>query len=256
MIILPAIDLLDSKAVRLEKGRENSAVIYSRDPAETAKQFEQAGAAWIHVVDLDGAFGRAGINKNCILNILKNTKCSVQLGGGIRSYEQAAFWLKQGADRVILGTAAAESGDLIGRLIHDFGPDKITAALDLKNGIVSIHGWQSVSEQTGLNLAIKLEKAGLIRAVVTDIDTDGMLRGPKLDEMLNIARMTNLKIIVSGGISNAEDISRVAKYKQDGFEGVIIGKAIYEKRIDLKEVIGQYHVKEKENARKTHYSMS
>ncbi len=243
MVIIPAIDLLDSKVVRLEKGKENTAVVYDEYPEKTARKFETAGARWIHVVDLDGAFGRADVNRESLLKIIQSVSCGIELGGGIRSYSQAEYWLKAGIGRVILGSAAIENPRLVEKLLNDFGPEQIIAGLDLKDGKVSVNGWQKTVQKTGLQLAREMAHTGLIRTIVTDIDTDGMLAGPKLDEMLKIAESTGLKVIVSGGVSEWSDLHEISGLQNRGLEGAIIGKALYENRIDLKNVIKHFQTR-------------
>jgi len=237
MLIIPAIDLLDGKVVRLKQGVEESAHIYSDKPEEVAFDFQNSGAQWIHIVDLDSAFGRTGKNDRAIEKIFNSVTIPLELGGGIRKKERIQFWLSQGIARVILGSAAVQNPELVEKAIQEFGADKIIAGIDAKEGKVAIHGWTKGSSIDAVKLAVQMTELGLVRTIVTDISTDGMLTGPKLNTMLTIYQKTGLKIIASGGVSSLKDIEEVAKYS-DAIEGIIVGRAIYDKRLTLKEAIG------------------
>ncbi|NQT25770.1 1-(5-phosphoribosyl)-5-[(5-phosphoribosylamino)methylideneamino]imidazole-4-carboxamide isomerase [candidate division KSB1 bacterium] len=240
MIILPAIDLLDSKVVRLEQGVEQSAKIYSDDPLAFARTFEDAGAKIIHVVNLDGAFGRPEMNRDIIATLASKLHIPIELGGGIRSVDQIGFWLNRGVSRVIIGSAAVKDPDMVEKAVRKYGSESIVVGIDMKEGLVAVHGWQDVTETRGIDLARQMRDAGLSRLIITDISTDGMLTGPKLDEMIEIAEATGLRIIASGGVSKIEDIALISEYGQIGIEGAIVGKAIYENRLDIKEAIQKY----------------
>jgi len=240
MIILPAIDILDSNVVRLEQGMEDSAKVYSDDPLAFARTFEKAGAKIIHVVNLDGAFGRAELNQDIITKLADKLNIPIELGGGIRSLDQIGFWLNRGICRVIIGSAAVKDPDMVEKAVKKYGSESIVVGIDMKDGQVAVHGWQDVTETKGIDLAKQMRHAGLSRLIITDISTDGMLTGPKLDDMIEIAESTGLKIIASGGVSQIEDIALISEYGQIGIEGVIVGKAIYENRLDINEAIQRY----------------
>ena len=240
MIIIPAIDLLDGKVVRLAQGREKSAKVYSDDPLEFAVQFQKAGARWIHVVNLDGAFGRPGMNDAVIERISRNIDIPIELGGGIRTLDRIDFWLDRGITRVVLGSITVTSPEIIEQAIEKYGPDPIVAGIDIRDGQVAISGW---TQETGIHfteMARRIKELGIIRSIVTDISTDGMLTGPNMDSMISIARDTGLQVIVSGGIATMKDLQQVSDAEKFGIEGVIVGKAIYEHRIDIQKAITKF----------------
>jgi phosphoribosylformimino-5-aminoimidazole carboxamide ribotide isomerase len=244
MIIIPAIDLLDGKVVRLAQGREKSAKVYSNDPLEFAVQFQEAGVRWIHLVNLDGAFGRPGMNDAVIERVSRNIHVPIELGGGIRTLDRIDFWLERGISRVVLGSVAVKSPEIIEQAIDKHGPDAIVAGIDIRDEQVAISGW---TEKTGIHfieMAGRMKQLGIIRSIVTDISTDGMLAGPNIESMVCIARDTGLKVIVSGGIATLQDIQRVSHAGKFGIEGVIVGKAIYENKIDIYQAIQRFQTEE------------
>ncbi len=240
MIILPAIDLLDGRVVRLEQGIEYSAKVYSEDPLAFARDFESAGAKFIHVVNLDGAFGRPEKNKDVIVHLTQHLSIPIELGGGIRSLDQIGFWLNRGVSRVILGSAAINDPDMVEKAIKKYGSESVVVGIDMMDGRAAVHGWQDVTDVDGVELATRMKGFGLSRVIITDIATDGMLSGPKLNKMIEIAEKTGLKVIASGGVGKMEDLGLIAEYAQIGIEGAIVGKAIYENRLDIKEAIRKY----------------
>lgn len=242
MIIIPAIDLLDGKVVRLEQGEEKSAKIYSDDPLEFALQFQDAGAKWIHVVNLDGAFGRPGMNDAVIERITRNVSVPVELGGGIRTIDRIEFWMERGVKRVVLGSVAVRAPEIVDRAIHQFGSDAIIVGIDVHENNVAIAGWTEKTNIHCIDLAAQMKSLGLKRIIVTDISTDGMLTGPNIDTMIDIAGNTGLTVIISGGVGSIDDIETVANAADFGIEGVIVGKAIYENKIDIFHAIEQYQV--------------
>jgi phosphoribosylformimino-5-aminoimidazole carboxamide ribotide isomerase len=240
MLIIPAIDLLNEKVVRLSRGLENTAKSYSGDALETARSFEKAGAKWIHVVNLDGAFGRPGVNDRVIASLARSLSVPFELGGGIRTADQIDFWLNRGVSRVVLGSALLENPEMAERAIQQYGGDAVTAGIDMKGGRVSIRGWLEDTTVEGLDLAARLKKAGLTRVILTDIETDGMLGGPGLDRMITIAEKTGLAVTASGGVGSMEDLARIAGCGKSGIEAAIVGKALYEKKLDLAEAIRRF----------------
>jgi phosphoribosylformimino-5-aminoimidazole carboxamide ribotide isomerase len=243
MLVIPAIDLIGGKVVRLVQGDENLAKVYSDDPSAVARTFEEAGAVWLHVVDLDGAFGRPGVNDKAIGDMLESVSIRVELGGGIRSMERIERLLAQGVGRVILGSAAVQDPGLVTESVKRFGKEKIVAGIDVRDGVAAVHGWREKAPVRAVDLARRVESAGVSRTVVTDISSDGMLTGPRLDAAFGIARETGLQVIVSGGISGMHDLEDVRSRAVPGIEGVIVGKAYYEKKIDLKEAINRFQEK-------------
>ncbi|MCI6988930.1 MAG: 1-(5-phosphoribosyl)-5-[(5-phosphoribosylamino)methylideneamino]imidazole-4-carboxamide isomerase [Campylobacter sp.] len=230
MEILPAIDLKDGMAVRLSKGEMSSAKIYSKNPANLAKTFEDMGAKWLHIVDLDGAFAGEMVNFDTIEMIAKSSGLKIEVGGGIRDESKIKAYQNAGVDRFILGSVALKN--------HKFVKDMakiycIGVGIDAKNGMVATEGWANVSNISALSLAKAYADAGVDAVICTDISKDGMLGGVNVDFTLDIAKSSGLKTIASGGVASIDDIK---KLKQTGeIYGVIIGKAYYENKIDLKE---------------------
>jgi len=240
VLILPAIDLLDGKAVRLSKGVEASAVVYSDRPEDVAAEFEAAGARWIHVVDLDAAFGRPHVNAATVERILRSLSIPIELGGGVRDEEKIRFWLEKGVGRVILGSAAVENPLLVRNATEKYGNESVVVGIDIRDGRAAVRGWTEDSARDYIGLARDMQKLGVRRVIVTDISADGMLGGPRLESMLRIARETGLSVIVSGGVGSINDLEEIGTRRKSagrGIEGVIVGKALYEKRFSLKEAI-------------------
>jgi len=230
MIILPAIDLKDGKAVRLTKGLMNSAKIYSDEPYEVAKKFEELGSKWLHVVDLNGAFAGEPANLEQIKKIRKNTNLKMELGGGIRDEETIKMYLDLGVDRLILGSIAVKNPEFVKEMASKY---PIAVGIDAKNGYVAVEGWAEVSKMKATELAKKFADAGVEAIIATDIGRDGTLSGVNVDFINEIKSVVDIPIIASGGIKDINDIKLLLKNK---IYGTIIGKAFYEGTIDLKEV--------------------
>ncbi|NMB27883.1 MAG: 1-(5-phosphoribosyl)-5-[(5-phosphoribosylamino)methylideneamino]imidazole-4-carboxamide isomerase [Tissierellia bacterium] len=234
MIILPAIDIKDNKCVRLSQGDFNKMKIYSLDPLEMALKWQNEGATYLHLVDLDGSKDENLVNQKSIEDIIKGVNIPVQIGGGIRSERKVKRLLELGASRVILGTIAVENIELLDRLISIYGNDKIVVSIDAKNGKVATRGWRVISEIDSLVLCKRLEEIGVKTIVYTDISKDGMLEGPNFSIYKKLKKKTNLNIIASGGISFMEDIRIL---KEMDLYGAIIGKAFYDNLLTFKEVM-------------------
>ena len=235
MLVIPAIDLKDDQAVRLYKGDYNQKTVYSNNPEELAKEFETMGAKWLHVVDLDGAKDGKCINLETIRKIKQTTNMAVELGGGIRNMETVALYLDEvGIDRVILGTAAINDPQFLKEAISKYGAKKIVVGVDVKNGYVSTSGWLKTSDVPYLDFIKELEKIGVEYIVVTDISKDGTLQGPNFKMYEQIASVSKINFVVSGGIKDKQNILDVAK---KDYYACIVGKAYYEGKVDLKEVI-------------------
>ena len=235
MIIYPAIDLKDGKCVRLYKGDMNQATIFNDSPANQAKSFEDQGFKFIHVVDLDGAIAGSSANEKSVKSILKTVNIPVQLGGGIRNIDTIEKWLDLGINRVIIGTAALKNPELVKSAAKKF-PGKIIVGIDAKNGAVAVEGWVSESDITVIDLAKKFEDAGVTAIIYTDINRDGTLTGIDLEGTKKLAESINIPVIASGGVASIEDIIRLKTIEKYGVEGVIIGKALYEKKISISEL--------------------
>ena len=235
MLVIPAIDLKDGQAVRLYKGDYNQKTVYSNNPEELAREFETMGAKWLHVVDLDGAKDGKCINLDTIKKIKQTTNMAVELGGGIRNMETVALYLDEvGIDRVILGTAAINDLEFLKEAISRYGAKKIVVGVDVKDGFVSTSGWLKTSDVPYLNFIKQLEKIGVEYIVVTDISKDGTLQGPNFKMYEQIASVSKINFVVSGGIKDKQNILDVAK---KDYYACIVGKAYYEGKVDLKEVI-------------------
>lgn len=243
MIIFPAIDLKDGNCVRLKQGNFEDSIIYSNTPVEIAKLFEKDGAKWIHIVDLNGAETNNNINFETIKNIIKNITIPIQVGGGIRSIEKAKQLLEIGVARIIIGTSAIEDYELLENLVKTY-QEKVIVSIDANHQKVATRGWKTQTDIDAIDLSKKLEKIGIKTIVYTDISKDGMMQGPNFQDYLELSKKTSLKIIASGGVSSLNDVLRL---NEIGLYGAIIGKAIYESKINLKEAIlcsqsESYHV--------------
>ena len=232
MIIFPAIDIYGGKAVRLRGGKFDDITVYG-DPLDMAKRFEDAGAKWLHVVDLNGAEG-SGNNFSVIEKIASVTSLKVQSGGGIRDKVRIRNLLTSGAERAVLGTVCAENPDVAGEMISEFGTESIVCGLDLKDGRVAVRGWKETSALTPLELGGKLCSAGAKYFLFTDISRDGMLGGANVLATAELQDKLGAYVIASGGV---KDMSDIIALKDRNLYGAIIGKAYYEKKIDIKEAI-------------------
>ncbi len=234
MRLYPAIDIKDGKCVRLKKGLFNEVTVYSDKPEDIAKQFEAAGAKFIHTVDLDGALKGRSVNAAVIEKIVKSVSVPVQLGGGIRTMENIQEVLDLGVYRAIIGTKAVSDPDFIKAAIEKFGSEHIVVGVDAKDGLVAVEGWEKVSDKTALNLALAMKDMGVKTIVYTDISKDGMLAGPNVEQTKLLSDKTGIDIIASGGMSCMQDLENIY---DAGIHGAIMGKALYEKKIDLREAV-------------------
>ena len=232
MILYPAIDLKGGECVRLLRGEMDAATVYNPDPASQAKAFQDAGCAWIHVVDLDGAFAGEAVNGEAVRSILSAVDVPVQLGGGIRSRAHIDTWLETGISRVILGTVALRDPELVIAACRDH-PGRIAVGIDARGGKVAVEGWAETSEITATDLALKFEDAGVAAIIFTDIDRDGALQGPNLEATGALARALSTPVIASGGVSSLDDLRAIAKLENDGVAGAIVGRALYDGRVDV-----------------------
>ncbi len=228
MTLYPAIDLKDGKAVRLTKGLMESAKIYSNEPYELVKKFEEMGAEWVHLVDLNGAFAGEPKNLEQIVKIRKNCNIKLELGGGIRDEATIKKMLKIGIDRIILGSIAVKDPQFVKSMASKY---PIAVGIDAIDGYVAVEGWGEVSEMKATDLAREFANAGVETIICTDVGRDGTLSGVNVDFTLDIARASKVATIASGGVKDEQDIE--ALIKRDEIEGVIIGKAYYEGRLDL-----------------------
>ncbi|MCF7872770.1 MAG: 1-(5-phosphoribosyl)-5-[(5-phosphoribosylamino)methylideneamino]imidazole-4-carboxamide isomerase [Candidatus Omnitrophica bacterium] len=233
MIIIPAIDLYQKKVVRLVKGKESNCKIYSNNPIFVAKKWKDQGAKWLHLVDLSAAFSKGG-NEEIIKNIIKNVDISVEVGGGIRSLEKIEQLISIGAKRLILGTKATDP-DFLKKALKIAG-DKITVAVDEKEGKLAVKGWQESINLPIVNYLDYLKKQGIKWIIYTDISRDGTLEGFNFDRIKQISQDYHLNLIFSGGVSSLDDIKKLKEVVPQA-AGVIVGKALYEKKFSLEEAI-------------------
>ena len=234
MILLPAIDLMSGEVVRLRQGKADQKTVYARDPAAFARRWEEEGGDYLHIVDLDAAFTGEQKNLDAVRAITAAVSIPCELGGGIRSEAALERAFAAGVARVIIGTRAAESLDFVGEMARKFGSARIAVGIDAKNGMVSVKGWTEESALTALDLARRAEDAGAGTIIYTDIATDGMLTGPNFAETRRMLDALSCQLIASGGVSSAADVERLAQ--MPGLYGCIIGKALYDGALNLREV--------------------
>jgi phosphoribosylformimino-5-aminoimidazole carboxamide ribotide isomerase len=237
MTIYPAIDIRGGRCVRLTQGRADQETVYFDNPAGVAALFKAAGSAWVHVVDLDGAFSGEPRNLAAVRAIAA-LGLRVQLGGGMRSREAVARALALGVSRVVVGTRAAESEDFVRGLVAEFG-EKIAVGIDAKDGRVAVKGWVDTTGLGALEFAARMSGLGVGTLIYTDISTDGMLTGPNLPAQTAMLQAVKCRVIASGGVSRQADVAALAALakRHANLDGVIIGKAIYEKRVDLAQAL-------------------
>lgn len=231
MIIFPAIDVKDNKCVRLTQGDFDKVNVYYDNPLEVANKWKDEGAEYIHIVDLNGARSEFGVNTETIEKIANNIDIPIQVGGGVRDKEKVQSLIKAGVTRVILGSIAIENLNLVEELVNEY-KDKIVVSIDAKGGKVAVRGWEVVSNVDSLTLCKQLEEIGVQTIVYTDISKDGMLQGPNFEIYEKISNETLLNVIASGGVTSIDDVRRL---KDMNLYGAIIGKALYDKKIDFKE---------------------
>lgn len=237
MQLYPAIDMRGGKCVRLTQGLFDQEKVYGDSPADMAKLWVSQGASFLHLVDLDGALAGHSVNADAISEILKAVDVPVELGGGLRSAESVRFMLDLGVSRCIIGTKAAKNPEFIRELIQEFGPERIAVGVDAKNGMVAVEGWEQTSSVTAVELCLKMKEYGVQHIIYTDISRDGMLSGPNVPETKLLFEKTGLDVIASGGVSCMEDLEQLCA---QGIPGVIIGKALYERKICLREAVERF----------------
>ena len=237
MTIYPAIDLKGGRCVRLTQGRADQETVYAENPADVAQEFRAKGSGWVHVVDLDGAFAGEPQNLRAIQAIAA-VGLKVQLGGGLRTRAAVEKALGLGVARAVIGTRAAESEAFVGELVQAFG-DKIAVGIDAKNGQVAVKGWVSTVGTGALDLARSMDRLGVGTIIHTDIGTDGMLTGPNFPAQEAMLAAGKFRVIASGGVSRREDVVKLAELarRRSNLDGVIVGKALYEKRVELGDLL-------------------
>jgi len=231
MILYPAIDLKDGACVRLLRGEMEEATVFNLDPAEQAKQFQDQGFQWLHVVDLNGAFAGKPVNGEAVEAILGATSNPVQLGGGIRTIKMIDHWLGAGISRVVLGTIALKDPDLVRTACREH-PGKVAVGIDARDGFVAVEGWARTSTVKAEELALQFEDAGVAAIIYTDINRDGLLSGVNVEATASLAKKLTTPVIASGGVSNLDDLMALSEARHTGIAGVISGRALYDGRID------------------------
>lgn len=233
MVILPAVDIMDGKPVRLYKGDFSTAHQVAEGALQTALDFEKAGAEWIHMVDLDGSLKKKRVNEKIFLSVAENTSLKVEVGGGIRTMQDIDFYIASGISRVILGSVALKDPELVKKAVNAYG-DKIAVGIDAKNGYAAAEGWTQTSDIYFTDLAKKMEQCGVKTIIYTDISKDGTLSGPNLEQLDEINNAVSCDIIASGGVTDINDIKAL---KSLGLYGAICGKSIYSGSLDLKQAL-------------------
>lgn len=233
MIILPAIDIIDGKPVRLFKGDFATAKQVADNALETAESFVAAGCTWIHMVDLDGSLKKKPVNSETFISVAENTPLKVELGGGIRTMNDIDFYVNHGISRIILGSVALKNPALVKEAVSEFG-DAIAVGIDAKNGFVATEGWIQGSDVYFTDLAKQMEDVGVKTIIFTDISKDGTLAGPNLEQLIEINNAVSCNIIASGGVTSIDDIIAL---RDNNLFGAICGKSIYEKTLDLSEAV-------------------
>jgi phosphoribosylformimino-5-aminoimidazole carboxamide ribotide isomerase len=236
VILFPAIDLKDGRCVRLVQGDMEQATIFNDDPAAQAEAFQRQGFAWLHVVDLDGAFAGKPMNGAAVEAILRRVSIPVQLGGGIRDMKTVEGWLGKGVKRIIIGTAAVRDPDFV-REAARLHPGRIAVGIDAKDGRVAVEGWAQTATVTAEELGRRFEDAGVAAIVYTDIARDGVLKGLNIPMTLALARAVTIPVIASGGLASLADIERLLEPDCAALAGAITGRALYDGRIDPQEAL-------------------
>lgn len=236
MIFFPAIDIYEGFCVRLEKGDFEKKTIFNKNPLDQAKIFQDMGCDWIHIVDLDGAKNGNSDNFDIVREIALKTDLKIQFGGGVRTSSKISSLISSGIERVIIGTKAIDDISFLEEACKDF-PNKIAIGIDARKGKVSIEGWTKDSGVSANEFAVIAESKGVCAIIFTDIDKDGVMEGPNIGSTLEIAKSVNIPVIVSGGVSSIKDVLQIKNNEKSGIGGMICGRAVYDKKVDIREAL-------------------
>lgn len=234
-MVIPAIDLRNGKCVRLRQGKPSEETVYDSDPVKVALKWEQEGAKYLHVIDLDGAFAGRPAHTELVIKIAAAVKIPVQVGGGLRTETQIQHLIDNGISRAIIGTAACESEEVINPLIKRF-KSKLAVGIDACQGLVQTRGWTMTTSLNAVDLAIRLDQMGVQTLIYTDTGRDGMLSGPNTAAILHLCSQVNCRVIASGGVSKPDDIIKLQKLALSNLAGIIVGKALYEGKFTFKDL--------------------
>lgn len=239
-VIYPAIDLRNGQVVRLQQGDPNRQTTYASDPVEVARRWAASGASWLHVVNLDGAFGAAeasAANRAALARIAAATPLRVQFGGGVRSMDDVQAAFDAGATRVVIGTAAIERPQLVDDVLARWGAEALAVGLDSREGLIVTRGWQQATPLTALEVGAQMHARGVVHALYTEVGRDGMLSGAAAELTAALAQVTGLRVMASGGVRDMNDIRELLEYAPRGVAGVIVGRSLYEGTLDLAEAL-------------------
>ncbi len=239
MLVIPAIDLKDGRCVRLFKGEEGTETVFSEKPEDVARKWEECGAEWIHVVDLDGAFSGKPMNLNVIKQIVESVSCNVQVGGGIRNIKTVKSYFDIGIERAIIGTAAFSDEKFLKKACGEF-PGRIAVGIDTKHGKIAVKGWKEVIDLDTSEALVNLKNAGVSVILNTNIDKDGTMEGINIEAAREFVESSPLPVIASGGIATTDDLDKLSTIESLGLYGAILGKSIYTGSIDLRDAIERY----------------
>lgn len=242
--VYPSIDLRGGQVVRLRQGDPDQQTTYSDNPSSIAKKWAGEGAAWLHMVNLDGAFGDAAgakANRRVLNDICCSVKMKIQFGGGLRNMDDVKAAFDSGADRVVLGTAAAENPALVADVLALYGAERLVVGLDSRDGMIVTRGWKHDSHMPASELGILMHEMGVVHALYTEVARDGMMTGTAAEMTAALAQLTGLKVIASGGVRNIDDVKELLLYAPRGIAGVIVGRSLYEGTLNLREAIELTH---------------
>jgi phosphoribosylformimino-5-aminoimidazole carboxamide ribotide isomerase len=233
-IVYPAVDILEGRCVRLLQGRYGSESVYSDDPVQVALGFCRAGARWLHIVDLEGARTGERVNRQIVLDVVRRAACPVQAGGGLRTVDDVEEVIAAGAGRAVMATAALEDPKSVAEACKRFG-ERIAVSLDVKGSTLAGHGWTEGSEMPVLEAISEFERLGVKRFIYTDVSKDGTMTGPNIEGIRKVAAATECPLVASGGVGSMDELKQIARLHEEGVEGVIVGRALYEHKFTIGE---------------------